>query len=422
MSVPTGSPALLEVAGRLAQRRDEIVGRMVERYRDEIPDYRLADDDYLFADVYRVSGDNLDVLLAELGIGRVPAGQDVATTREGAARRVRQGISLEAFLRAARLWSHTLWDAVLEVTDPAEPEEREAALEIVRHILRQTDTFSTVAGQAYIDEVQAQWSDREVVTREMLDGLVCGQGDSERIQRLARSIRLRLAGTYVAVLARGGDELAQETPDQPLAARAALRRIVEAARLHLRPRGGASVVGMRHGEVVALYPVDGTADLARIEAQAAAYAVALAADDVAVGIGGLHAGLPGVARSYCEARDAVEIAVGTGIRGRPIVFDDVLIDQMVRSSPHADRILETTLHPLLDYDRDHQSGLVATLKAYVESGFNLTRTAEILSVHANTVVYRLRRIRELTGRDPREPSDLLLLFFGLKLLDFGAAR
>jgi DNA-binding PucR family transcriptional regulator len=30
------------------------------------------------------------------------------------------------------------------------------------------------------------------------------------------------------------------------------------------------------------------------------------------------------------------------------------------------------------------------------------------SIHPNTVVYRLRRIRELTGRDPHDPDDLLL--------------
>jgi DNA-binding PucR family transcriptional regulator len=37
-------------------------------------------------------------------------------------------------------------------------------------------------------------------------------------------------------------------------------------------------------------------------------------------------------------------------------------------------------------------------------------------VHANTVVYRLRRVRELTGRDPHDPDDLLLLSLGLKLV------
>jgi DNA-binding PucR family transcriptional regulator len=93
----------------------------------------------------------------------------------------------------------------------------------------------------------------------------------------------------------------------------------------------------------------------------------------------------------------------------------VLIDSIVRSSRHADRILEDTIGPLLRYDGEKHSELVPTLRAYVDAGFNLTRSAELLRVHPNTVVYRLRRIRELSGRDPQVPDDLLLLYLGLKL-------
>jgi DNA-binding PucR family transcriptional regulator len=35
-------------------------------------------------------------------------------------------------------------------------------------------------------------------------------------------------------------------------------------------------------------------------------------------------------------------------------------------------------------------------------------------VHPNTVEYRLRRIRELSGRDPRNPDDLLILSLAIK--------
>jgi PucR C-terminal helix-turn-helix domain len=38
-------------------------------------------------------------------------------------------------------------------------------------------------------------------------------------------------------------------------------------------------------------------------------------------------------------------------------------------------------------------------------------------VHPNTVVYRLRRIRELTGRDPRIMDELVVLFLALKLAE-----
>jgi DNA-binding PucR family transcriptional regulator len=63
-----------------------------------------------------------------------------------------------------------------------------------------------------------------------------------------------------------------------------------------------------------------------------------------------------------------------------------------------------------------------TLRAYVDSGFNLTKSAEILHVHPNTVVYRLRRVKELTGRDPHVPEDLLALYLGLKFTELNPLR
>jgi DNA-binding PucR family transcriptional regulator len=54
------------------------------------------------------------------------------------------------------------------------------------------------------------------------------------------------------------------------------------------------------------------------------------------------------------------------------------------------------------------------LRTYLDAGLNLTRTAKALFVHPNTVVYRLRRIRELSGRDPRSPDDVLILSLAIK--------
>ena len=88
---------------------------------------------------------------------------------------------------------------------------------------------------------------------------------------------------------------------------------------------------------------------------------------------------------------------------------------ILRSTVHSQRLLADTLGPLRAYDAERRTELVATLRAYFEAGYNLTRAAQALNVHANTVVYRLRRVRELTGRDPHDPDDLLLLSLGLKL-------
>ena len=420
MAVPSASPsrtqAVAAIAARLAAHREELCDRAVALLRAEIPDYRLADDEVI-ADVRGLIAGHNDLLVDALVSGRRVGDEDFGYARAGGSRRVHQGVSLEAFGRAARMWGRVCWEAVLEQTDPSDPAEREAVIVVAGVIMHHVDRLSSTVAEAYLNELQSVWSDREVLRRDLLDALVAGEGDSEHVRRVARSMRLRLADAYIVVVACGMEQFAEERADQTLPARIALRRIVETARTHLRANGNAALVGMRHGEVVALCPVAERAELEDVCTRAGMLAATLSGDDVAIGIGGFHPTLAGVARSYMEARDAADIARGIRLHGRPLRFDEVLIDQMLRSSPHADCILDSAMNALLDYDAVRQAELVPTLRAFVANGFSAARTGEALCVHPNTVAYRIRRIRELSGRDPQNPDDLLFFLLGLKLLD-----
>jgi DNA-binding PucR family transcriptional regulator len=63
-------------------------------------------------------------------------------------------------------------------------------------------------------------------------------------------------------------------------------------------------------------------------------------------------------------------------------------------------------------DLKQDSQLVATLEVYCES-FVTRRTAEKLGVHRNTVLYRLKRIEEITSADLDDGPTRLLMQFGL---------
>jgi DNA-binding PucR family transcriptional regulator len=56
-----------------------------------------------------------------------------------------------------------------------------------------------------------------------------------------------------------------------------------------------------------------------------------------------------------------------------------------------------------------------TLDAFVAEQLNMTRTGHRLRLHPNTIRYRLDRIAELTGRDPRQVEDLIELLCVLRL-------
>lgn len=408
------------VAGRLSRQLEPTARRMVGRYCDTIADYRLADAGFLDRDVYPVSLDALRVTVSDLEHGRPGVADEFAGVRAGAARRVHQDVALESFLHAVRLWGKVLWESVLGSTCADVAAERGAALTIAGRILEHVDLVSVAAARGYLEELQTVLSDREVIRRDLLDALISGDGDGDEMRRLARSLQLRLSENYIVVVVRTArrwpEEMRwpEETRDPP-GQQPGPWRILEAVRARLLPTAGALLMGVRHGEVIALYPFDSPAELGTVRRLCSALADSLASADAVIGISSCHLGLARLATSYAEAREAAEIAASSGAQGRAVAFEDVLIDSIVRAGAHTSRILEGTMTPLLAYDAEHGAELVATLRSYVETGFNLTRCAESRRVHPNTIVYRLRRIKEITGRDPHVPDDLLLLQLALKL-------
>jgi sugar diacid utilization regulator len=413
------SPAELTVAAealvyRVTSRIDEICDTMVARYRDEIPDYAMADERVL-EDVRGVSRQNLRALLGGLERGELLSSEEIRRAREGAERRVHQGVSLESHLHAYRVWGQVVWESILEAARPDSPGEREGALRLAGRVFEHIDQVSTAAAKAYLDEVQSVWSDREMLRRDLLDALLSGQ-DAEAAHRHATALRVRLEDSYVVVLARGAAAPTDDVRDRPLSDRAAMHRTIHQARRCLVPSSGTLLVGLRQGEVVALFPAGGHEEVAVLKEQSHELAARTAADGVVVGVGGWHSGFGGVASSYAEARDAAEVAAADGAAGRAVAFDEIVLDHLVRSNRQASRVLEETVAPLIEYDATRQAELVATVRAYLENRLNLTAAAAQLNVHPNTVVYRLRRVRDLTGRDVHDPDDLVLLTLALRLV------
>jgi sugar diacid utilization regulator len=404
--------AMRAIAARLGSQKEQLARRVVECSVQNIVDYGTPSDHHLLEEEFSAALQHVQVLVTSLETGKPVPDDYLERTRQLAARRVHQGVPLEAFLHAARLWATVCWDAVLRVARTDSPQEREAALEIGGRVLRLADRISTVVTHAYLDEV----SDRGLLRRDLLDALLSAKGRGNGVSRLARMLHLQLADNYLVVVVRGEGLEVGEAREQAPAVHSRLDRIVEETRRNVRPLAGPPLTGMRNGDLVVLYPASSPADLDAVKQDCEALASALGSD-VSIGVSGWHEGLSMVGIAYAEARDAVEVAVREGIHGRAVGLDQVLVDYLLDSSVPARRILRDTLRPLLNYDAARQTALVATLRAYLDSRLNITRTAASLFVNPNTVVYRLRRIKELCGRDPYDPNDLLVLSLAIKLSD-----
>lgn len=71
------------------------------------------------------------------------------------------------------------------------------------------------------------------------------------------------------------------------------------------------------------------------------------------------------------------------------------------------------LQPLLDHDREHRSDLVKTLAVYLTLDGNLKESAAFLHVHSNTLLYRLGRIAELSGRSLKDTHYRMSVYLDL---------
>jgi sugar diacid utilization regulator len=402
------------IAVRLAGQREQIARRVVEISRRELVDYRSSPESHLAEEQFTAALAHVDALVRSLQTGEPVDEEHLARVRELGARRMRQGIPLESLGRAARLWATVSWQTVLGVARIDSPQEREAALDIASRVFDLGDRISIVAQKAYLDEI----TDRGLLRRELLDALLSGSGEAEHTVRLARRLRIRLDDSYIVVAVRtAGIEMEGASEPSP-AAQSRLDHIVEETRRAMQPRTGVALTGMRDGDLIILYPASGAEGLAAVRQDCHRLAAALDAE-VSMGMSGWHEGRRSLDVAYVEAKDAAAIAARIGITGRAVELDEVLIDHMLAASAPARRILEDVLRPLADYDVSRQAALVSTLRAYLAARCNLTKAAEALFVNPNTVVYRLRRVKELTGRDSRDLDDLLVLYLALKLEALG---
>jgi sugar diacid utilization regulator len=401
--------AIRAIAARLASQKQQVAQRVVDRSRQEIVDYRAPSDPCLLDEQFSATLEHVDALVASLQTGEPVPDEYLERAREIAARRVHQGVPLESFLHAARLWAKVCWDTVLGAAQTDSPNEREAALEIAGVVVELADRISTAATHAYLDEI----CHRGLLRRDLLNALLTAKGTGDEALRSARRLNLRLEENYIVVVVRGEGVELEEAREQPRGARIQLDRIVAETRRNMRPSGGSLLTAMRNGDLVVLYPASSPSDLDAVREDCKELAAALGSD-VGIGMSGWHEGRATVGIAYAEAKHAVSIAVSIGVQGRALGLDEVLVDYMLDASVPAQRILDDVLRPLVAYDASRQAALISTLRAYLDTRYNITKAAAVLFVNPNTVVYRLRRIKELSGRDPHNVDDLLVLSLALR--------
>jgi DNA-binding PucR family transcriptional regulator len=132
-----------------------------------------------------------------------------------------------------------------------------------------------------------------------------------------------------------------------------------------------------------------------------------------------------VARSYEEAREALELAGRLGLDDPVVESASLLVYRvLLRDRAAIADLVEGVLAPL-ERARGGAGPLLDTLAAYFASGGVATEAARRLHVGVRTVTYRLGRIRELTGYSATDPAHRFTLetaVLGARLLGWPIGR
>jgi purine catabolism regulator len=186
----------------------------------------------------------------------------------------------------------------------------------------------------------------------------------------------------------------------------------------------AGAVGQYVDAVVALYPLENPSQLLRVRRSIDEVRGQLAARTpsglVSCGISRPAVGLAALREAYREAKDALSIAHELGDHEQTTFYGDLKLFQFVlalkeRNLEQMRRFHRDTLGALVEHDERKQGDLIRTLNGFFEANGNLAKAASDLDVHRNTLVYRLERIKELTGFDLEDADNRLILHLALKI-------
>ncbi|MEV1143019.1 GAF domain-containing protein [Micromonospora sp. NPDC049799] len=177
-------------------------------------------------------------------------------------------------------------------------------------------------------------------------------------------------------------------------------------------RGG---LGGGHGRAVVLLIPSADPDVA---ARQAADRARRAGCPVTVGAGGPAAGPAATRAAYREARRCVDVVLALGRAGTVATPDDLGAFGLLLGSAGQDRVerfVRRTLGPVLDYDAQRGSDLLATVEAYFDADGAHARAAAALFIHPNTLYQRIERINGLLGAGWRTGDQALQIQLAIKL-------
>ncbi|WP_327151286.1 PucR family transcriptional regulator [Nocardia sp. NBC_01329] len=387
MSTPASAPSIAPLAAALADSAEAMTDVLVDRI--VAADSSYSESGLLTHDqLHRTCLENLASVIGALaGTGPLP----LQPARDAGRLKAEQGIPVASLLHAYRLGGRLIWEELTKWSaGPGDARLHDLATRLWEFV----DLYSDAAVEAYREtEILLAHSDAQVQTRLVRTLFDDHSGNPARVLEVLRMLGFPERGAF-AVAAIDTE------PSAPLPAQLATA---------LRDAGVRSVWDAQIDAYLGLLSAGSAAGIDR-----AAATISMFVDD-RVGLSTIVTTPLSITTAVTEARLASRSA-------RPgsaamIRFGDEPAAHLLIAVPEAGRRAATQiLGPLLDLAATERADLIEALDAWFRCGGSAAAVAETIHCHRNTVRYRLRKIRDLTGRDTTDPRQSAELFLALEAL------
>lgn len=356
------------------------------------------------------------------------SGQRMTREQEEACRVLGQqaaerGVPLPAVVDLYMTASRLLWPHLPALLG-ADGRRRLTTADVVRIgelVWRAADTALAALAAGHVEQQRHVVRREEAVRREFVDDLLGGRAELGSLVERAERLGLSLTAPHLVTVTAGGGPADSGTPNPALVEEDVRRRL-----------GIQSVlVAAAQGRLVCVVAADprrgAEADdaIGRELAEIAGAAVTRVVPGRAwrAGVGRAHAGPGGVARSYREATEALDVAQRLGLPDPVALIRHLLVYRvLMRDEAAIADLVATVLGPLTGM-RGGAEPLLAAMEAYFASGGNASEAARRLHLSVRALTYRLQRVRQLTGYAPADPDarlPLMVAVTGARLLDWPA--
>ncbi len=185
------------------------------------------------------------------------------------------------------------------------------------------------------------------------------------------------------------------------------------------------VFTISESDIVLVKEIKGAVDTKDLEKLARSIADTLSGEfytRVNVGIGTIVDSIKELSRSFKEAQTALEVGKVFDTDKAIVSYDNLGIARLIYHLPTT--LCETFLHEVFKRGSieslDHET--LFTIQKFFENNLNVSETSRKLFVHRNTLVYRLEKIKKLTGLDLREFDHAIIFKIALMVKRYLSAN